>query len=94
MLVAKHEVQHDGVVYPKGKPLPNGISKKDADRLLRIGACVDGTAALLAASEEAAAIQPIPLPVVEGIPGPKVIMNEPVDLNYDAADAIQGARRR
>jgi hypothetical protein len=94
MLVVKQgSVKHDGVAYTKGQPLPE-MSMKDSHRLIELGACLEGVAAMIAADEAA---KPISIPIVDGIARPlagPVEVGGPVNLNFDLADSIRGVKRR
>jgi hypothetical protein len=88
LVVKQGIVNHDGIEYTRGQALPEDISSKEARRLIDLDACVEGVAAMIAATVPAVAP---PVPIVDGIPGGPV--GEPIKIDFNPDEAIKGARR-
>jgi len=89
MLVVKQgTVNHNGVLYGFGKPLPDDLSAAEAQRLIALGVCDEGVAATILSAPEPESPNPAPL---AGKPGP---VDEPIKIDFKPEDAIRGIRRK
>lgn len=87
LVVKQGSVNHDGIEYKQGQALPEDISREDAFRLIELGACIEGAAAMIAS----AAATVVPVPIVDGLErGPA---GEPLKIDFNPDDAIKGSKR-